>query len=312
MMNIETLLAKHALRGGDSGRCRNHFGAPFLYPARQAAVNLQTPAAHHSTTPSLPHSAFVDTLHAFSYPPPVNTERVYPEFTSGLFFAGPPGGKALKLSNHFEIHSGRGAQGGDEGKGKIIDVLTEQADVVVRTQGGNNAGHTVHIKGQKYVLHLVPSGILRPKKTCVIGNGVVVDPVSLVEEIEGLRKLGVKVAGNLFLSETAHLVFPYHRELDAQREILKGKNKIGTTKRGIGPAYGDKAARTGLRVIDLVNPERFRRQLESKIKENNEILKAFGAEPLSFEQIHQQYRTAGDYLRRSEEHTSELQSRFGI
>jgi adenylosuccinate synthase len=190
-----------------------------------------------------------------------------------------------------------GAQWGDEGKGKIIDVLTEQADVVVRTQGGNNAGHTVHIKGQKYVLHLVPSGILRPKKTCVIGNGVVVDPVSLVEEIEGLRKLGVKVAGNLFLSETAHLVFPYHRELDAQREILKGKNKIGTTKRGIGPAYGDKAARTGLRVIDLVNPERFRRQLESKIKENNEILKAFGAKPLSFKQVHQAYRAAGDYLR---------------
>src|ERR1051326_8805147 len=190
-----------------------------------------------------------------------------------------------------------GAQWGDEGKGKIIDVLTEQADVVVRTQGGNNAGHTVHIKGQKYVLHLVPSGILRPKKTCVIGNGVVVDPVSLVEEIEGLRKLGVKVAGNLFLSETAHLVFPYHRELDAQREILKGKNKIGTTKRGIGPAYGDKAARTGLRVIDLVNPERFKRQLELKIKENNEVLKAFGAKPLSFKRVHDEYRAAGNYLK---------------
>jgi len=150
-----------------------------------------------------------------------------------------------------------GAQWGDEGKGKIIDVLTETADVVVRTQGGNNAGHTVHIKGQKYVLHLVPSGILRKQKTCVIGNGVVVDPVGLVSEIEGLRKLGVKAKGHLFLSETAHLVFPYHRELDAQREILKGKNKIGTTKRGNGPAYGDKAARTGLRVLDLVNPDRF-------------------------------------------------------
>src|SRR5512139_749870 len=175
-----------------------------------------------------------------------------------------------------------GAQWGDEGKGKIIDVLTEQADVVVRTQGGNNAGHTVHIKGQKYVLHLVPSGILRKAKTCVIGNGVVVDPVSLVSEIEGLRKLNVKVAGQLFLSETAHLVLPYHRELDAQRETLKGKNKIGTTKRGIGPAYGDKAARTGLRVIDLVNPERFEEKLKLRIKENNEILKAFGAAPLRF------------------------------
>src|SRR5437899_136391 len=189
-----------------------------------------------------------------------------------------------------------GAQWGDEGKGKIIDVLTEQADVVVRTQGGNNAGHTVHIKGQKYILHLVPSGILRKKKVCVIGNGVVVDPVSLVEEIEGLRKLGVKMDKNLFLSETAHVVFPYHRELDAQRETFKGKNKIGTTKRGIGPAYGDKAARTGLRVIDLINAERFKHQLKLKIKENNEILKAFGARPLSFDQVHAEYRAAGDYL----------------
>jgi adenylosuccinate synthase len=190
-----------------------------------------------------------------------------------------------------------GAQWGDEGKGKIIDVLTEQADVVVRTQGGNNAGHTVHIKGQKYILHLIPSGILRPRKICVIGNGVVVDPVSLVEEIEGLRKLGIKIDGNLFLSETAHVVFPYHRELDAQRETFKGKDKIGTTKRGIGPAYGDKAARTGLRMIDLTDAERFAEKLRFKITENNEILKAFGARPLSFKKVHQDYRTAGDYLK---------------
>src|SRR6266849_8462684 len=190
-----------------------------------------------------------------------------------------------------------GAQWGDEGKGKIIDVLTQQADVVVRTQGGNNAGHTVHIGHQKYVLHLIPSGILRKGKLCVIGNGVVIDPVSLVSEIDGLLKLGVKVNGNLFISETAHLVLPYHRELDEQREILKGKHKIGTTKRGIGPAYGDKAARTGLRVIDLVNPERFEQKLEFKIKENNEILKAFGAKPLSFKQVHEQYRQAGDALK---------------
>jgi len=190
-----------------------------------------------------------------------------------------------------------GAQWGDEGKGKIIDVLTEQADVVVRTQGGNNAGHTVFIGKQKYVLHLIPSGILRKKKICVIGNGVVVDPVGLVSEIEGLRKLGIKVNGNLFVSETAHVVFPYHRELDAQREVLKGKNKIGTTKRGIGPAYGDKAARVGLRMIDLVNAKRFGEKLQAKIKENNEVLKAFGAKPLSFKEVHAAYREAGDYLK---------------
>ena len=190
-----------------------------------------------------------------------------------------------------------GAQWGDEGKGKIIDVLTEQADVVVRTQGGNNAGHTVHLKGQRYIFHLVPSGILRKNKLCVIGNGVVVDPVSLVEEIEGLRKLGIQIEGNLFVSETAHLVLPYHRELDAQRETSKGRNKIGTTKRGIGPAYGDKAARTGLRVIDLIHPERFKTLLQAKIRENNEILRAFGAQPLSFKQVHAAYRAAGDFLK---------------
>ena len=190
-----------------------------------------------------------------------------------------------------------GAQWGDEGKGKIIDVLTESADVVVRTQGGNNAGHTVFIGKQKYVLHLIPSGILRKGKSCVIGNGVVIDPVSLVEEIEGLSRLKVKVDGNLFISETAHLVFPYHRELDEQRELLKGKNKIGTTKRGIGPAYGDKAARTGLRMIDLIAPEQFEAKLKLKIRENNEVLKAFGAKPISFGAVHAAYRAAGERLK---------------
>jgi adenylosuccinate synthase len=166
----------------------------------------------------------------------------------------------------------------------------------VRTQGGNNAGHTVLIGRKKYVLHLIPSGILRPRKRCVIGNGVVVDPVSLVSEIEELKRMGVRFK-NLFISESAHVVFPYHRELDDQRELLKGKNKIGTTKRGIGPAYGDKAARTGLRMIDLINPDRFEALLRYKIKENNEILKAFGAKPLSFPHVHAAYRAAGDRLR---------------
>ncbi len=189
-----------------------------------------------------------------------------------------------------------GAQWGDEGKGKIIDVLTEEADIVVRTQGGNNAGHTVYLGSKKYVLHLIPSGILRRGKSCVIGNGVVIDPVSLVAEIDQLEKQGVRIK-NLFISEAAHLVFTYHRELDEQREILKGKNKIGTTKRGIGPAYGDKAARTGLRMVDLINDERFAAVLRVKIKENNEILKAFGARPLSFAKVHAEYRAAGDRLR---------------
>jgi adenylosuccinate synthase len=190
-----------------------------------------------------------------------------------------------------------GAQWGDEGKGKIIDVLTEDADIVVRTQGGNNAGHTVFIGKRKYVLHLIPSGILRPEKACVIGNGVVIDPVSLVGEIEDLRRLKVKIGGNLLISETAHLVFPYHSELDEQREILKGKNKIGTTKRGIGPAYGDKAARTGLRMIDLINPERFEALLKPRIRENNEVLRALGAKSISYSRVLAAYRAAGDRLR---------------
>jgi adenylosuccinate synthase len=217
-------------------------------------------------------------------------ERTAPNLHFGAFFA--PDNRTM--ANTILV----GAQWGDEGNGKIIDVLTEQANVVVRTQGGNNAGHTVFLGSKKFVLHLIPSGILRRGKACVIGNGVVVDPVSLVEEIKGLQKIGVKIDRNLFLSETAHIVFPYHRELDEQREILKGKNKIGTTKRGIGPAYGDKAARVGLRMIDLINPERFQEKLKIKIKENNEVLKAFGAKPLSLTEVHNAYSKAGAFLKR--------------
>jgi adenylosuccinate synthase len=191
-----------------------------------------------------------------------------------------------------------GAQWGDEGKGKIIDVLTDRNDIVVRYAGGNNAGHTVEVGDQKFVLHLIPSGILHPGKVCVIGNGVVVDPVGLVAEIDGLEKRGIKVGKDRFLlSETAHMVLPYHRELDAQREVLKGKLKIGTTKRGIGPAYGDKAARIGLRMIDIIKPAEFSEKLARKVKENNDILRALGAKPLSLAAIRKDYLAAAKRLR---------------
>jgi adenylosuccinate synthase len=190
-----------------------------------------------------------------------------------------------------------GAQWGDEGKGKIIDWLTGKADVVVRSQGGNNAGHTVIHRGAKYVLHLIPSGILRRGKVCVIGNGVVVDPIALVDEIRGLRKLGIKIGKNLLLSDCAHLVMPYHRVLDEQRELRKGKAKIGTTKRGIGPAYGDKAARTGLRVSDLMQPILFSKKLQAKIRENNSILQALGAGPINYREVNDKYLAAGEKLR---------------
>src|ERR1700726_1844316 len=190
-----------------------------------------------------------------------------------------------------------GAQWGDEGKGKIIDVLTSKADIIVRSQGGNNAGHTIVHGGATYILHLIPSGILRRGKVCVIGNGVVVDPIALVAEIEHLRKLGVKIGKNLLVSSCAHLVLPYHRSLDEQRELRQGRAKIGTTKRGIGPAYGDKAARTGLRVSDLMQPILFSKKLHAKIRENNSILEALGAKPINYREVNESYLAAGKKLR---------------
>ena len=190
-----------------------------------------------------------------------------------------------------------GAQWGDEGKGKIIDYLTDDADIVVRSQGGNNAGHTIVHGKKKFVLHLIPSGILRRGKTCVIANGVVVDPIALVVEIDGLRKRGIKVGKNLLLSDSAHLVMPWHRLLDEQREVRKGKNKIGTTKRGIGPAYGDKAARTGLRVGDLLDKDVFAQKLKLRLAENNAVLKSLGAKPIAYQPLLKSYMAAAKVLR---------------
>ena len=191
-----------------------------------------------------------------------------------------------------------GAQWGDEGKGKIIDFLTESAQIVVRSQGGNNAGHTVIVGGTKYVLHLIPSGILRQGTLCVIGNGVVLDPVAVSVEIEGLRSKGIEVTPqNLMISDAAHLVLPYHRLLDEARETSRGAGKIGTTKRGIGPAYGDKIARVGLRVAELLNPESFEQKLATRVEENNAVLAAQGLPGLVLAEILPALRAAGEALR---------------
>ena len=166
-----------------------------------------------------------------------------------------------------------GAQWGDEGKGKLVDFLTHKADIVARYQGGHNAGHTVVIKNEKYVLHLVPSGVLHKDKVCIIGNGVVVEPAALIDEIRGLRERGIKVGRNLLISKNAHLIMPYHIALDNAGEKMRGKKCIGTTGRGIGPAYVDKMARTGIRVGDLLSPEVFMGKITSNLKNINFLLK---------------------------------------
>jgi len=172
-----------------------------------------------------------------------------------------------------------GAQWGDEGKGKIIDLLTERADVVARYQGGHNAGHTVVVDDNEFILHLVPSGILHNGKKCIIGNGVVVDPAALLEEMDAMAKRGVKFDNSLLISKNAHLIMPYHRALDVASEQLKGKKKIGTTGRGIGPAYSDKINRKGIRMADLLDPKLFREKLTCSINEANFLLKQYYKAP---------------------------------
>lgn len=169
-----------------------------------------------------------------------------------------------------------GTQWGDEGKGKVVDLLAEKARMVVRFQGGNNAGHTMVVGGESFISHLIPSGILHPDKVCLIGNGVVVDPGVLIEEIRHLRDRGISVSPhNLLISENAHLIMPYHKLIDHGRERLKGDNKIGTTGRGIGPCYEDKATRRGIRFCDLIDPDTFREKLSSILGEKNFYLKEF-------------------------------------
>ncbi|MGE0447330.1 MAG: adenylosuccinate synthase, partial [Vicinamibacterales bacterium] len=167
-----------------------------------------------------------------------------------------------------------GAQWGDEGKGKIVDMLTPRFAAVARYQGGHNAGHTVYVEGKKFVLHLIPSGILHPGVTCIIGNGVVIDPQALFKEVDELKKLGIGVDGRLLISEKAHVILPYHRELDVLSEARRGERKIGTTSRGIGPAYEDKIGRRGIRICDLLGD---REALAQEVRENvharNQIIK---------------------------------------
>lgn len=192
-----------------------------------------------------------------------------------------------------------GAQWGDEGKGKLIDILSADADMTIRYQGGNNAGHTVVVGQKEYVFHLLPSAILHKGKVCVIGNGVVVDPKSLLEEIKDLEKKGIKVsAKSLKLSDRCHIVMPYHRILDALRET-KRKNKIGTTGRGIGPCYADKVTRCGIRVIDLLNPKVLKEKLEDNLTEKNEIFeKVYGHESFPFEDVYKEYLSYGEKLKK--------------
>ncbi|MBI4638692.1 MAG: adenylosuccinate synthase, partial [Candidatus Rokubacteria bacterium] len=188
-----------------------------------------------------------------------------------------------------------GTQWGDEGKGKVVDVITPHVNVVVRYQGGNNAGHTVVVGREKYVLHSIPSGILHAGCRCVIGCGVVVDPGSLIEEMESLVRRGVTLDGNLFISKNAHLIMPYHPALDLASEAKLGQRRIGTTGKGVGPAYVDKAARVGIRMADLLDERLFREKLEANIAQKNRLLREiYDAQTFSVEEILNPYlRYAG-------------------
>ena len=190
-----------------------------------------------------------------------------------------------------------GTQWGDEGKGKITDFLSANAEVIARYQGGDNAGHTIVIDGKKFKLHLIPSGIFFPEKISVIGNGMVVNPKSLVKELSYLHEEGV-TTDNLRISDRAHVILPYHIELDRLQEEAKGDNKIGTTIKGIGPAYMDKAARVGIRIADLLDKEIFRERLERNLAEKNrQFVKLYDSEPISIDDIFEEYYEYGQQIK---------------
>ncbi len=198
-----------------------------------------------------------------------------------------------------------GTQWGDEGKGKITNYLSLEADMVVRHQGGNNAGHSIVIEGKRYALHLIPSGIFDPEVKNVMANGMVINPIALIEELTLLEEQGVKDY-QLFISDRAHVVMPYHIILDGIYEELKGARKIGTTKKGIGPAYTDKAAREGIRFADLLDDELFRALLQDNINIKNKLLVALGHEELSFDEIYEQYANIREKIKHMVVDTSSL------
>jgi len=183
-----------------------------------------------------------------------------------------------------------GAQWGDEGKGKVVDLLSGESDIVARYQGGANAGHTINLKGEQFIFHHIPSGILSPNTICVIGNGVVIDPYGLMEEIELLKKKNISVSNRLFISHKAHLIMPYHKLLDKVQEDGHGDGKIGTTLRGIGPAYVDKYSRIGIRIVDLLDRDTFREKLRKNIKDKNILFKkVYNAEEFDEDKIINEY-----------------------
>ncbi len=188
-----------------------------------------------------------------------------------------------------------GAQWGDEAKGKIVDVLGSEADFVVRYSGGNNAGHTVIVDGEEFKFHLLPAGILHPKATAVLASGMVICPKSLLEELDRTMTKKKEI-GSLRISSAAHVVFPYHRLLDRLEEEARGENKIGTTSRGIGPAYEDKVARIGIRMAEFVRPDRFRTRLAEVLKVKNRMLSMFGEPELDFQHLYDEYRTYGERI----------------